>query len=348
MVVRDPSSQSASYLDEVTPTSLRAARVQLAGKVRRTPVVDWPAEDAQRLVGPGTELRVKLEILQHAGCFKVRGALLTLLHLSSEERKRGVIAASAGNHAVSLAFAARAVGVSAVVVVPRTASPARLELCRYFGAEVALADDIHSAFEQMEERRAREGRTLVHSYDNPWMVLGAATLAAEMFDQVTELDALVVSVGGGGLCAGTAAAARFIEPRCAVYGVEPEGADTMCRSLESGRPERLEHVRTIADSLAAPGAADRTFTLCREYARAVVRVSDDEIREAGRRLFRSMKLAVEPAAAAAVAAVLGPLKQELRGNRVGVVLCGSNLTETEFAAYVGNDDAKAEQEKVQE
>lgn len=148
------------------------------------------------------------------------------------------------------------------------------------------------------------------------------------------LDALVVSVGGGGLVAGTAAAAQLLQPGCAVYGVEPEGADTMWRSLQNGCPQQLQQIQTIADSLAAPNASARTFTLCQEYASGVVRVSDQQIRAAGRTLFRTMKLAVEPAAAATIAALSGPLNKQLRGQQIGVVLCGSNLTETEFAAFV--------------
>jgi threonine dehydratase len=259
--------------------------------------------------------------------------LLHLLHLDAADRARGVIAASAGNHAVSVAVAARAVGVSAQVVVPRTCSPARLDLCRREGADVVLVDDIHAAFAEMQRRRESEGRVAIPSYDSAFMPLGAGDLAAELDEQAGPLDVLVVAVGGGGLLAGSAAALHHLRPGCAVHGVEPNGADTMARSLESGTPQGL-HGTTIADSLAAPAASERTLALCRRFARSVVRVDDAAILAALRALFHTMKLAVEPAAAAALAGALGPLRQEVQGKRVGVVVCGSNLEPRAYADFL--------------
>lgn len=313
------------FLPEVSVERRRAARAALAGKVRRTPIVAWPEADAAARFGDGTELVLKLEILQHASNFKTRGALLHLLGLSADERARGVIAASAGNHAVAVAFAARLAGISAKVVVPRTCSPARLDACRSHGAEVIMADDIHGAFAEMERIRAREGRVAIHSFDSPWMLLGAGDLATELYEQAGRLDVVVAAIGGGGLCAGIAAAIAAIDPACSVYGVEPSGADTMFRSRAAGRPLALERRATIADSLAAPGASARTLAICDRFVRDVVLVDDAAILSAVRALFHTMKLAVEPAAAAALAGVFGPLAAHVRGKRVGIVLSGSNI-----------------------
>jgi threonine dehydratase len=321
--------------EEVSKEHLHVVRETLAGKVRRTPVLAWPEDEVSERFGKGTELLLKLEILQHASCFKTRGVMLHMLNLGPDQRARGVIAASAGNHAACVAFAAHAAGVSAKVVVPRTTSPARLEVCRRYGAHVVEAEDIHAAFAEMERLQEREGRVVVHSFDNPWMILGAADVAGEFVDQAGRLDVMVVAVGGGGLCGGSAAAMHVLQPDCEVYGVEPSGADTMVRSLVAGEVQRLQGA-TIADSLAAPFSCERTLVLCRKFARGIVSVEDTEILDGLRSLFSSMKLAVEPAAAAALAAVRGPLSDRVRGRRVGIVLCGSNIEPRTYADFLAS------------
>jgi threonine dehydratase len=328
---------SLENVQEVSAERLRAAREALAGRTRRTPVWAWPADDVAESLGDGAELLLKLELWQHASCFKARGAMLHVLSLSADERARGVIAASAGNHAACVAFAANAAGVSAKVVVPRAVSPARLAICRRYGANVVIVDDIHAAFAEMQRIQQLEQRVVVHPFDSPWMVLGAADVAVEFAEQVGRLDVLVVAVAGGGLCAGAAAAMHVVQPECAVFGVEPSGADTMARSIEAGTLQRLQGT-TIADSLAAPYASERTLQLCRAFSRGIVRVDDAEILDALRALFSTMKLAVEPAAAAALAAVRGPLRDRIRGKRVGIVLCGSNIDPDAYAHFLTRID----------
>jgi threonine dehydratase len=323
--------------EEISDKRLSAAREVLTGRLRRTPIVAWPDDELGS--SNGGELLLKLEVLQHAGCFKTRGALLHLLSLDSSERARGVVTASAGNHAACVSFAAHVAGASAKVVVPRTASPSRLEICRRYGAEVIVTDNIHAAFDEMSRVCTAEGRTVIHPFDSSFMVLGAAVLAAELVEQLGQLDAVVVAVGGGALCGGIAAAMRLLAPSCDVYGVEPRNADKMCRSLETGTPQRLEGV-TVADSLAAPGATARTLALCR-MARAVVRVEETQIIEALRALFTTMKLAVEPAAAAALAGVRGPLQTQLAGKRVAVVLCGTNISPSAYAELLAPTERAA-------
>jgi len=306
---------------DVDIQAVRALRERLSQWLLETPVLRCAAlEEAAQ-----AEVFAKLEFLQRTSTFKPRGALAVLLGLSEEQRARGVTAVSAGNHAIATAFAARETGTSARVVMLASASPLRVARCREYGAEVVLADDVHSAFEMAAEIREREGRYLVHPFEGPQTSLGTATLGLEICEQLGEFDDVIVPVGGGGLCSGVAAAVRQLRPSVRVYGVEPIGADSMFRSFASGSPERLDRVDTIADSLGAPYALPYSFSLCRRYVEEIVRVSDDDLRASMRRLFLDMKVAVEPACAASTAALLGPLRERLAGRRVVLVFCGSNI-----------------------
>ena len=236
---------------------------------------------------------------------------------------------------MAVAYAARALGTTAKVVMPRTANPARVQGSRDYGAQVELVEDVHRAFARVREIEEQEGRTFVHPFEGPLTALGTATLGLEMVEQARELDAVIVPIGGGGLCAGVSAAVKELLPRCAVYGVEPEGADSIHRSFASGKPEAIEQVRTIADSLGAPHAAPYSFALCRRFVDGLVKVSDDALRAAMGLLFRSAKLAVEPAGAAATAALCGPLREKLAGKRVGLIVCGANIDAATFARHLG-------------
>ncbi|HYY53364.1 MAG TPA: pyridoxal-phosphate dependent enzyme, partial [Myxococcales bacterium] len=228
----------------------------------------------------------------------------------------------------------RVLGTTAKVVMPRNANPARVEGCRAYGAEVVLVDDVHAAFARVKEIEAQEGRTFVHPFEGELTALGTATLGLELCAQAPDLDAVIVPIGGGGLCAGVASAVKQLSPRTQVFGVEPEGADTMHRSFRSGRPEAIDKVRTIADSLGAPHAAPYSFALCRRYVDELVLVDDDQLRAAMRLLFRAAKLAVEPAGAASTAALCGPLRTKLQGKRVALIVCGANIDAATFAAHL--------------
>jgi threonine dehydratase len=278
----------------------------------------------QRL-GGSMEIHAKMEFLQQTGTFKPRGALSTILDLDPQQLEAGVTAVSAGNHAIATAFAARAVGTTAKVVMIRNASPVRIEACRQYGAEVMLADDVHAAFELAEEIREKEGRYFVHPFEGPNVALGTGTVGLEICEQVGEFDVIVIPIGGGGLCAGISSAVKQIYPACTVIGVEPEGADSMHRSFASGQPEAIDKVTTIADSLGAPFAAPYSFELCRQNVDELVMVNDDEIKEAMGMLFRDLKFAVEPACAASTAALCGPLNGRFAGKKVVLLLCGSNI-----------------------
>ncbi|WIG55731.1 MAG: Threonine dehydratase, catabolic [Rhodanobacteraceae bacterium] len=310
---------------------IRAARGRLGERVRETPVWRWRGDAIERAAGADTQVFLKLELFQYTGTFKARGALLNAMALSADAKRRGVTAVSAGNHAIAVAFAARAVGTTAKVVMPKTANPARVALCRSYGAEVVLTDEVFAAFAEVKRIEQEEGRSFIHPFEGQLTVLGTATVGYELCNQVENLDAVVVPVGGGGLIAGIACAVKQMQPRCKVYGVEPEGADSLSRSFAAGSPQKLAHVNTIADSLAAPYALPYSFGVARQCVDGIVTIPDAAMQRAMGLLFAEMKLAVEPAGAAATAALCGPLRERLDGQRVGLIVCGANIDLATFA-----------------
>ena len=320
-----------------TLADIRAARERLAGKVRVTPTLIVPMRDLDRGWPGDAEAIFKLELFQITGTFKARGALNGMLALTPDQRAKGVTAVSAGNHAVAVAYAAQALGLSAKVVMIKTANPLRVELARGFGAEVEFADHGASAFERVREIESKEGRFFVHPFEGPGPVTGTATLGLEWIEQAPDMDAVVIACGGGGLLGGIAAAVKQSSPSTQVFGVEPEGADTMNRSFETGQTVTLPAITTIADSLGAPMSTPYTLAVCKQYVDRMVRVDDASIREAMRLSLRVLKLAVEPAAAAALAGVLGPLRETLRGKRrIGILVCGANIDAQAFCRLVSS------------
>jgi threonine dehydratase len=318
--------------DYPTLADIAAARLLVSPYVRQTPCVTLcPGELTD--AGLDCELVFKLELLQITGTFKPRGALSVMLMLSPEERSRGVTAVSAGNHAIAVAYAARAIGMSAKIVVSKSINPARLQRARAYGAEIELAADGAAAFARAKEIEAGEGRTFVHPFEGPRTVAGTGTLGVEWLEQAANLDAVVVAVGGGGLIAGVAAAIKQAAPSTKVFGVEPEGADSMSRSLAEGRPVTLSSVSTIADSLSPPMATPYTYGVCRRFVDSIALVSDLQMRRTMALMYADLKLCVEPAGAAALAGAIGPLRAALAGlRRVGIVVCGSNIDLQSFAA----------------
>ncbi|MGH8215264.1 MAG: pyridoxal-phosphate dependent enzyme, partial [Rhodanobacteraceae bacterium] len=288
------------------PADIRRARERLGDRVRETPVWQWQGDAIGHAAGTGTQVFLKLELFQYTGTFKARGALLNAMALDANARAHGVTAVSAGNHAIATAFAARTVGTSAKVVMPKTANPARVALCRAYGAEVLLMDDVYAAFDEVQRIERDEGRTFIHPFEGETTVLGTATVGHELCHQVEHLDAVIVPIGGGGLIAGIACAVKQLQPNCKVFGVEPEGADSMSRSFKAGSPQKLEHVATIADSLAAPYALPYSFGIAKRFVDQIVTIPDEAMRRAMGLLVADMKLAVDPAGAAATAALCGP------------------------------------------
>ena len=321
--------------ENLAPPDLAAieeARASLGDLINETPVHHWRAAAVSDALGADSAVFLKLELFQRTGTFKARGALLSALALDDAARARGVTAVSAGNHAIAVAFAAHSVGTSAKVVMMEGADPFRVAQVRRYGAELVLVPDVHAAFETVRAIEADEGRTLIHPFEGRTIALGTATVGLELARQVPALDAVIVPIGGGGLCAGVSCAIKTVQPGCKVYGVEPEGADTMHRSFAAGSPQAIERVRTIADSLGAPFAQPYSFGLCRRYVDELVKIDDEAMRRAMGLLFAEMKLAVEPAGAAATAALLGPLAERLRERRTAVIVCGTNIDAPKFMA----------------
>jgi threonine dehydratase len=321
-----------------TIDAIRANRARLGNLVVTTPIRQLVDDAVAAAVGASTNVWLKEELFQRTGSFKPRGALSVMLDLDADALARGVTGVSAGNHAISLGYSARILETTAKVVMPKTANAFRVQMCREFGVTVELVENFIEAWTRVKEIEAAEGRTFVHPYEGPKTTLGTASVGMEFMDQVasagTTLDAVIVAAGGGGLTGGVACAVKQMSPGTAVYVVEPEGADSMQRSFKAGSPQSIEAVRTIADSLGAPRCEPYSFALNRRFVDEVVLVSDDQIRDAMRLLFRSAKLAVEPAGAAALAALMYPLRDRLDGKAVGIVVCGANIDPESFARHI--------------
>ena len=321
-----------------TIDAIRANRARLNDLIVTTPIRLLTDDAVAAAVGASTRVWLKEELFQRTGSFKPRGAFSVMLDLDAAALARGVTGVSAGNHAISLGYCARKLGSSAKVVMPKNANPYRVQMCRDLGVEVELADNVHAAFTRVKEIEATEGRTFVHPFEGPKTALGTASVGLELIDQTraagVTLDAVIVAAGGGGLTGGVASAVKQMSPATTVYVVEPEGADTMMRSFKAGSPQSIDAVRTIADSLGAPRCEPYSFALNRRFVDEVVLVSDGQIRDAMRLLFRAAKLAVEPAGAAALAALMFPLRTRLDGKCVGIVVCGANIDPATFATHL--------------
>jgi len=303
---------------------------RLAVRIHQTPVHEWNTPLKARLIGDDTKALLKLELLQKTGSFKGRGALTVMDRLSPEQKKSGVVAGTGGNHGIAVAFAAQSAGVDAKVIVPRTINPFRLKAIKTYDAHVIEVENISLVLNEMRRIAAIENRAIMHPFENPLVTLGTATLGREFLAQAPDLDAVIVPIGGGGLASGISCAVKQINPRCKIYGVEPRGANSMVLSLQAGHPLTLPNgPRSIADSLCSPCTEPYSFSICQKFLDDVVLIDDDEMRTAMKILFEDLKLAVEPAGAAATAALLGPLKDRCSGLKVGIIVCGSNIdTET--------------------
>ena len=319
-------ASTGGMMDHKPPSlvEIRSYRDRVRELVARTPVHEWrgPAISEQ---APGMRICVKLELLQLTGTFKARGALAWMQSLSTEQLDKGVTAISAGNHAIAVAWAAHVIGASAHVVIISPANPARVGQARAWGARVEMADSAEAGFERVLRIESEQGRTLVHPFEGRPIAIGTGALALEWLEQVPDLDALVIPVGGGGLVGGIAAAAKQLKPDIAVYGAEPVGADSMFQSLARNAPGSARNLDSIADSLRAPNARDYSFALARRHMDALAQVSDAEIQDAMRLILGELKMMVEPACATAMAAASGPLRERLQGKHVGVLFCGSNI-----------------------
>lgn len=315
----------------VTIEDVRAAAQRLDGVVQRTPVVRSRTLDEFC----GAQIFVKCENLQRMGAFKFRGAYNFLALMTPEQRARGVVAFSSGNHAQGVALAAKLFGVSATIVMPSDAPAVKLDATRGYGAEVVLYERATSHREAIAQGLADErGATLIPPFDHERIVSGAGTAALELLEQAGELDAIVVPVGGGGLICGTSIAAHAHDAGIAVYGVEPQAGDDFARSLREGRRVSIPVPQTIADGLQTTSPSELTFGIAREHVREVVTVSDQELCDAMRFAFERMKQVIEPSGAAPIAALLQRRVPELAGKRVGAIVSGGNIDASRYGSLV--------------
>ncbi|HYZ17164.1 MAG TPA: threo-3-hydroxy-L-aspartate ammonia-lyase [Candidatus Acidoferrum sp.] len=309
---------------------VRAAAERLRGVAHRTPVITSRTLDERT----GAHVFLKAENLQRIGAFKFRGAYNKVSQLSGDQRQRGVVAFSSGNHAQGVALAAKLLGVPAAIVMPSDAPAAKLAATAGYGAEVITYDRERMNRAELAASIANErGATLVAPYDDDAIIAGQGTVALELIEDAGPLDVLLVPLGGGGLLAGCSLAAAALSPGVRIYGVEPEAGDDWVRSWREDRIVSIPVPKTIADGQQTQAPGELTWPIVRSIAAGVVSVSDDEIRAAMRFAFERLKLVVEPSGASALAALLSG-KVDVRGARVGVAISGGNVDPAVFAQCV--------------
>ena len=324
----------------LTLDSIYSAGNLLRGVVRRTDLVHAP-----RLC-PGVDLYLKAENLQTTGSFKLRGAYYKISRLTAEEGSRGVIACSAGNHAQGVALAATKNGIRSLICLPRDAPSSKIEATRRYGGEVLLVPGVYDDAYRMALRlREEQGYTFIHPFDDEEVIAGQGTVALELEDQLPDLDAIVIPIGGGGLASGIAYTMKAINPRVKIYGVEASGAPSMLNSIRGGRIEELPSVSTIADGIAVKKPGRITFDLCTRLLDDIVTVSDEEISDTILALMSKHKLVTEGAGAAAVSAVMFG-KINLLGKRVVAILSGGNIDLNTLAGVIDRELKK--QNKIKE
>jgi len=306
------------------PTYIEEAAARIGPQVRRTPVLELET----RAFGSPAQLVLKLEFMQHTGSFKARGAFNRIL--SAQVPESGVIAASGGNHGAAVAYAARQLGHRAEIFVPESTPDVKVERLRRYGARVVLTGASYAEAWAASRARAKEtGALEVHAYDQPEVVAGQGTLALEFERQYAGLDTVFVAVGGGGLIGGVAA---WFAGRVKVVAVEPERCPTLYTAIRDGAPVDVEVGGIAADSLGARRIGNIAFDVARRHVDSIVLVSDQEIRDAQRALWDSVRVLVEPGAAAALAGLRSGKYEVKAGERVGVIVCGANTDPAKFAA----------------
>ena len=311
------------------------ARERIGGRLHRTPLLSSRTMSEQT----GLDVRFKAELLQRTGSFKPRGVLNKLATLTDEEKGRGVISISAGNHAQALAYASGVEGIDALVVMWETASPMKISAARGYGATIDTeAPDIPAAFERLEELIQTTGRTLVHPYDDPLVMAGQGTVGVEMLEDMPDADVVLVQVGGGGLVSGIATAVKGMKPEIRVVAVEPERSPALHESLKAGEPVTVD-AKSIADGLNGPYAGENCVTVCTDLGVESVLVTEAALEEAFRFMYGRMKLACEVAGAATAAALMSGAVKIDKGQKVAAVVSGGNVAPKTAAAILDSNEA---------
>ena len=294
----------------------------LKNVIRHTDVIPAPK------INTGADCFLKTENLQVTGSFKVRGAYYKISQLTDEEKAKGVVACSAGNHAQGVALGATANGIKSIICLPDGAPISKVEATKKLGAEVCLVKGVYDdAYAKALQLKEEHGYTFVHPFDDVDVIAGQGTIGLEILDQIPDLDAVIVPVGGGGLISGVAFAIKSLNPKCKVYGVQAEGAPSMFNALRNDKIETLSSVKTIADGIAVKTPGELTFELVSKYVDEIVTVSDDEVASAILALMERQKLVCEGAGAVSVAAAMFD-KVDIKGKKVCCLLSGGNIDVT--------------------
>jgi len=309
-----------------------AAAARIAGHAHRTPVITSRTVDDAL----GAQVFFKCENLQRMGAFKFRGAFNALSRFDAEQRRRGVVAFSSGNHAQAIALSARMLGIPATIVMPQDAPAAKIAATRGYGATVVTYDRYTEDREQIgRELAERDGLTLIPPYDHPDVIAGQGTAAMELFDEVGPLDAVFTPLGGGGLLSGTALATRALSPNARLYGVEPEAGNDGQQSFRSGAIVHIDTPRTIADGAQTQHLGNITFPIIRRDVDDILTATDDELVDCMRLFASRMKIVVEPTGCLSFAGARR-MKDELKGKRVGIVISGGNVDLDAFSALLAS------------
>lgn len=312
-----------------------AAAARLAGHAHRTPVLTSRTADALL----GCELFFKADNLQRMGAFKFRGAFNALSRFDAEQRRRGVIAFSSGNHAQAVALSAKLLGIPATIVMPHDAPAMKAQATRGYGAQVVTYDRYTEDREQISRDLAeRHGMTLVPPYDHPDVIAGQGTAVKELIEEVGALDALFVPLGGGGLLSGSALSARALAPNCRIYGVEPAAGNDGQQSFRTGRIVHIDTPDTIADGAQTQHLGHLTFAIIRDAVDDILTVGDDDLADAMRFFATRMKILVEPTGCLGFAGAKA-LARELHGRRVGVIVSGGNVDPGRFCTLIGGAES---------
>ncbi len=301
---------------------IRAAAARIAGKVRRTPMIE--ADNLQSPFDGGAAVTLKLELLQVTGSFKARGATNKLLSLTPAELERGIVAASGGNHGLGTARAGRMAGVPTTIFLPTNAAPSKLEKLKAWGAEIRVVGDSFSeANEAALEHVAQSGAAYFHPFADPLVVAGQGTVGLEILEQMPDVDTVLVAMGGGGLISGIATAFKALAPRVRVVGIEAAGSPVLLRAIEAGSNIALDRVTTTVATMSCAKTDDRIFEIVRDRVDEIVLVDDDEMRRAARWLWFEMGLAADLSGAAAIAALREGRVAVRPGERICAIVCGA-------------------------
>jgi threonine dehydratase len=311
-----------------TLADIQDARRRIQGRVKRTPLVSSEAL-SKRL---GASVHLKLELFQKTGSFKVRGAFNKVLSLPEDQRGRGLVAVSGGNHAQAVAYAASQLGLPSVIVMPEKTPRNYVDATRGYGAEVVLVPRVQEAFLAIAKYE-NDGWTSVHPFDDPLVMAGQGTVGLEILEDLPEVTDVVVSIGGGGFIGGVSTAVKSLKPSVRVWGVETEGADAMSQALAAGHPVQLEAITSIARTLGAPSVSERTLLLAQRYLQGVTLVPDSEAISALRLLLERAKVLTEPAASCTWAAAERLREHLIPSSRVVLVLCGGNVAVDDICSY---------------